>query len=224
MKQVKLSVQDGKIKVTHDDFADEYHADPAELRQCLDELGDDSGPLDAALGAELESLAGLEGRSPSDGDAPRATLSECVAEIRRRLETRPEISLKEASALLSENEAAGKSIAAADYFRARVEQELDEAVKNGKLLPRQREDWRKIALSDFPTFRKIVAEQKPQVPLRPAGLSGSGPEDAQTQVKFLAEQRMRERQISFGQALSEIGREQPELVHQYRRAVSGGEA
>ena len=222
MKQVKLSVQDGKIKVTHGDFPDGYFADPAELKQCLDELGDDSGVADgpdAALAAELESLAGLTG-GPDSAGAGSATLSECVAEIRRRLATREEISLKEAGALLSENEAGGKSIAAADYFRARVEQELDEAVKNGKVLPRQRDDWRKIALSDFPTFRKIVAEQKPQVPLRPLGLSGSGPEDAQTQVKLLAEQRMRERQISFGQALSEIGREQPELVHQYRRAVS----
>jgi len=35
---------------------------------------------------------------------------------------------------------------------------------------------------------------------------------------------MRERNIPFGQALSEIGREHPDLVHQYRRAVSGGEA
>ncbi|HEV2349023.1 MAG TPA: phage protease [Terriglobia bacterium] len=223
MKQVNLSVQDGKIKVTHPDFADEYFADPTELKQCLDELGGDSGEgetPEAALAAEIESLAGLERRADGAGAAAAATLSECVAEIRRRLEARREISLKEAGALLSENEAGGKSIAAADYFRARVDQELDEAVKNGKVLPRQREDWRKIALSDFPTFRKIVAEQKSQVPLRPVGLSGSGPEDAQTQVKLLAEQRMRERSISFGQALSEIGREQPELVHQYRRAVS----
>jgi hypothetical protein len=59
------------------------------------------------------------------------------------------------------------------------------------------------------------------VPLRPTGLSGSAPEDVQTQVKLLVEQRCRERHVSFGQALSEIGREQPELVHQYRRAVSG---
>jgi hypothetical protein len=216
MKQVKLSVQDGQIKVAHDDLPDGYFADPAEVRQCMEDLGGDSGAL--ALAAEIESMAGLPGHAESGGAS--ATLSECVAEIRRRLAPHQEISLKEAAALLSENEAGGKSIAAADYFRWRVEQELDEAVKNGKVLPRQRDDWRKIALSDFPTFRKIVAEQKPQVPLRPVGLGGSGPEDAQTQVKLLAEQRMRERQISFGQALSEIGREQPELVHQYRRAVS----
>jgi Mu-like prophage I protein len=221
MKQVKLSVQDGQIKVTHDDFPDGYFADPRDVRQCMEDLGGESGApdyLEPALASEIESLAGLAGRPESAGAS--ATLSECVAEIRRRLETGREISLTEASALLSEAEAGGKTISAADYFRSRVEQELDEAVKRGKVLPRQREDWRKIALSDFPTFRKIVAEQKPQVPLRPVGLAGSGPEDAQTQVKLLAEQRMRERQISFGQALSEIGREQPELVHQYRRAVS----
>ncbi len=236
MKQVKVSVEDGKIKIEHDDFSEGYYADPADMKLCLEDLGgtpDDPDVSDPSLAAEIEALAGWAGRAGGmgceNGDAAAstgmtATLSECVAAIRRRLETHQSISLKEASALLSENEANGKSIAAADYFRWRVEQELDEAVKSGKVLPRQREDWRKIALSDFPTFRKIVAEQKSQVPLRPVGLSGSGPEDAQTQVKLLAEQRMRERRISFGQALGEIGREQPELVHQYRRAVSGGEA
>ncbi len=227
MKQVKLSVEDGKIKIAHGDFSDAYYADPADFKKCLEDLGewpDTSDAPDTSLAAELENMAGLAGSAGADGGAGTvATLSECVAEIRRRLATRQEISLKEASALLSENEAGGKSIAAADYFRSRVEHELDEAVKNGKVLPRQRDDWRKIALSDFPTFRKIVAEQKSQVPLRPVGVSGAGPEDAQTQVKLLAEQRMRERSISFGQALSEIGREQPDLVHQYRRAVSGGQ-
>jgi len=61
------------------------------------------------------------------------------------------------------------------------------------------------------------------VPVEPVGFSGTAPGDVQVQVKFLAEQRMRERQITFGQALSEIGREQPDLVQQYRRAVSGNE-
>jgi len=228
MKQVKLSVEDGKIKIAHGDFSDAYYADPADLKKCLEDLGassDTPDEPDTSLAAELENLAGLAGSAGGDGGAASnagttATLSECVAAIRRRLATHQEISLKEAGALLSENEAGGKSIAAADYFRWRVEQELDEAVKIGKVLPRQRDDWRKIALSDFPTFRKIVADQKPQVPLRPVGVSGAGPEDAQTQVKLLAEQRMRERSISFGQALSEIGREHPDLVHEYRRAVS----
>jgi hypothetical protein len=217
MKQVKLSVEDGKVRVAHDDFSDAYYADPEDMKQCLDDLGDPA--LSGTVAEQLAELAG-QGSAWRDGSA---TLSECVAVIGRRLAARAEISLAEAGALLSESEAGGKSISAADYFHSRVEHELDEAVKSGKVLPRQRDDWRKIALSDFPTFRKIVAEQKPQVPLRPVGLSGAGPEDAQTQVKMLAEQRMRERQISFGQALSEIGREQPELVHQYRRAVSGGE-
>jgi len=228
MKQVKLSVEDGKVRVAHDDFGDAYYADPEEMKQCLDDLG--FGPAeggeapDESVAEEIRDLAGMP--APEDGGAsaqPVATLSECVAALRRRLGARAEISLAQAGTLLSESEAGGKFIAAADYFRWRVEQELDQAVKSGKVLPRQRDDWRKIALSDFPTFRKIVAEQKPQVPLRPVGLAGAGPEDPQAQVKLLAEQRMRERRISFGQALSEIGREQPELVHQYRRAVSGGE-
>ena len=148
-----------------------------------------------------------------------------VAEAARLSEGAPgrEITLAQASTLLSEAEAHGKMIPAAEFFRARVEQELEESVRAGKILPRQRDDWRKIALADCPTFRKLLAAQKPQVPLRPVGFAGTGPADVQAQVKFLAEQRMRERHVSFGQALSEIGREQPDLVQQYRRAVSSNE-
>ena len=133
------------------------------------------------------------------------------------------ITLAQARSLLSEAAARGKAVPASEVFRGQVEQELEAALKAGKILPRQRDDWRKIALADFPTFRKIVGMQKPLVPIEPLGFSGTGPTDVQAQVKFLAEQRMRERHLSFGQALSEIGREQPDLVQQYRRAVSSSE-
>jgi Mu-like prophage I protein len=132
-----------------------------------------------------------------------------------------EIPLSDAAALLSEAEARGKMVPAAEFFRARVEQAVDDAVKAGKILPRQRQDWRRIALADFPTFSKLMGEQASRVPLKPLGFSGSAPVDVPTQVKFLAEQRMRERGLSFGQALSEIGREQPGMIQQYRKAVSG---
>ena len=133
------------------------------------------------------------------------------------------VTYAQARTLLSEAEARGKFISAAEVFRAQAEQDLEEAVRAGKILPRQRDDWRKIALSDLPTFRKLMGAQKPVVPLAPVGMAGTPPADVQEQIKFLAEQRMRERQITFGQALSDIGREQPDLVQQYRKAVSGNE-
>ncbi len=190
MKQVNLSVADGKIRLAHDDFKDEYFLDPEELKRCMHELG---------LMSEV-TLAG-------------PTLAEPSAVI----------TLAQARSLLSEAAARGKAVPASEVFRGQVEQELEAALKAGKILPRQRDDWRKMALADFPTFRKIVGMQKPLVPIEPLGFSGAGPTDVQAQVKFLAEQRMRERHLSFGQALSEIGREQPDLVQQYRRAVSGNE-
>jgi hypothetical protein len=133
------------------------------------------------------------------------------------------VTLVQAGSLLSEAEARGKSVPALEVFRAQVEHELEQALQAGKILPRQRDDWRKIALADFPAFRKILGGQKPLVPVRPVGFTGAGPGDVQAQVKVLAEQRMREQHISFGQALSDIGREQPDLVQQYRRAVSGND-
>jgi hypothetical protein len=133
------------------------------------------------------------------------------------------VTYAQARTLLSEAEARDKFIPAAEVFRAAAEQELDDAVRAGKILPRQRDDWRKIALSDLPTFRKLMGAQKAIVPLAPVGLAGTPPADVQEQVKFLAEQRMRERHTTFGQALADIGREQPDLVQQYRRAVSSNE-
>lgn len=207
MKQVTLSVVDGKIKIAHEDLKEESFAEPGELRRCLDELG---------LLAESQITPALRMLA----ERPGATLSDCVAEIGRRLAARQEIGLNEARALLSEPAARGKIISAAEFFRAEVDRELDEAVRSGRLLPRQRDDWRKMALADLPTFRKILAEQRPQVPLRPVGFAGAPPEDVQSQVRLLVEQRMRERHMTFGQALAEIGREQPELAQQYRKSVT----
>jgi phage I-like protein len=134
-----------------------------------------------------------------------------------------EVPMEQAAAALSEAEARGKSVPAVEVFRARVEQALDEAVRSGKILPRRRDDWRRIALADFGTFTRLMSEQPARIPLRPVGFSGGVPENVQAQVKFMAEQRMRERGVSYGQALTEIGREQPDLIQQYRRSVSGGE-
>jgi phage I-like protein len=134
-----------------------------------------------------------------------------------------QVPMAQAASVLSEAEARGKSIPAVEVFRARVEQALDDAVRTGRILPRRRDDWRRIALGDFSTFTRLMSEQTARIPLQPVGFSGGVPENVQAQVKFMAEQRMKERGFSYGQALTEIGREQPDLIHQYRRSVSGGE-
>jgi len=134
-----------------------------------------------------------------------------------------EVPMAQAASVLSEAEARGKSIPAVEVFRARVEQSLDDAVRTGRILPRRRDDWRRIALADFGTFTRLMSEQQARIPLQPVGFSGGVSENVQAQVKFMAEQRMKERGVSYGQALTEIGREQPDLIHQYRRSVSSGE-
>jgi phage I-like protein len=155
--------------------------------------------------------------------ADPADVAACAAALAAGSSPAEEIPLSRAHSFLSEADAADKSVSALELFRGEVDRALDEAVRTGKILPRRRDDWRKIALHDFPAFRRLVADQRPLIPLRPVGFSGSAPEGTQVQVKLLAEQRMRERGISFGQALSEISREQPELAREYRRAVSSGE-
>jgi phage I-like protein len=158
-------------------------------------------PDDAANA--LEALAGSPDATPEADDS--------------------EVPMAQAANVLSEAEARGKSISAVEVFRARVEQALNDAVRSGKILPRRRDDWRRIALADFGTFTRLMSEQQARIPLQPVGFSGGVPENVQAQVKFMAEQRMKERGVSYGQALTEIGREQPDLIHQYRRSVSGGQ-
>jgi phage I-like protein len=159
-------------------------------------------PADAANA--LAALGSQQGATDAEPDADDA-----------------EVPLAQAANVLSEAQARGKSIPAVEVFRARVEQSLDDAVRSGKILPRRRDDWRRIALADYSTFTRLMSEQQARIPLQPVGFSGGVPENVQTQVKFMAEQRMKERGVSYGQALTEIGREQPDLIHQYRRSVSG---
>lgn len=215
MKKVQLSVADGKVKITHQ--GREFFADPEDVKACAEAL-ERSGAVGAGRAV-----------APAPSAAPEAAPSEISnfkSAIPGAVGTEPateEIPLNRACAFLSEADAAGKSVSAVELFRGEVDRELEDAVRTGKILPRRRDDWRKVALSDFTAFRRLLADQKPQVPLRPVGFAGAAPEGAQAQVKLLAEQRMRERGISFGQALSEIGREQPDLAREYRRAVSSSE-
>ena len=184
MKKARLSVEGGKVKITHD--GKEFFADPADFKACAQALATETVRASDDEGAE-------------------------------------HVPVGRARTFLSEADAADKSVSALEMFRGEVDRALDEAVRNGKILPRRRDDWRKIALSDFPTFRRLLADQKPMVPTRPMGFAGTAPEGAHVQVKLLAEQRMRERGISFGQALADISREQPELAREYRRAVSSND-
>ena len=158
-------------------------------------------PDDAANA--LGALAGSPGATPDADDS--------------------EVPMEQAANVLSEADARGKSVPAVEVFRTRVEQALNDAVRSGKILPRRRDDWRHIALADFGTFTRLMSELPARIPLQPVGFSGGVPQNVQAQVKFMAEQRMKERGVSYGQALTEIGREQPDLIHQYRRSVSGGE-
>jgi Mu-like prophage I protein len=193
MKKVQLSVVDGNVKVVHED--QEFSADPEQVITCAAALA----PA-ARGGVPAERAA-----APGAEEAPPAA---------------PPLPLPRAGQLLSEADAAGKSISALEFFRGEVDREVESAVRCGKILPRRRDDWRKIALADLPAFRRLMSDQKPLVPLTPVGFAGTPPEGVPAQVKLLAEERMRERHISFGQALAEIGREQPELAREYRRAVT----
>jgi phage I-like protein len=199
MKKAQLSVVDGKVKITHEGL--EFFADPEDVKACAEGLGWAARPSN-------------DRATITASEATPATAQAESADVKTR---------HRAGAFHSEAEAAGQSISAVEIFRGEVDRALDDAVRTGKILPRRRDDWRKIALADFPTFRRLLSDQKPLVPLRPVGFSGTAPEGAQMQVKLLADQRMRERGISFGQALSEISREQPELAREYRRAVSSSE-
>jgi len=107
---------------------------------------------------------------------------------------------------------------APEVFRAMaVQQELDGAVKAGKITPAQRPSIEKLALSDLPAFREFIAAQKGQVDLSETGLAGgagAGGDLARVdaQIEQLARAKVAADKIGYGQAFKAVLSERPDLA------------
>ena len=117
-------------------------------------------------------------------------------------------------AALSENE----HTIAPEVFRAMtVQQELDDAVKIGKITPAQRPMVEKLALADLAAFRDFIIAQKPQIDLSERGIAGGAGEGGDlkkvdAQITGAVAERMRaDPKIGYAEAQRMVLSERPDL-------------
>ena len=126
----------------------------------------------------------------------------------------------------------GVLIAGEVFVAMKAQQELDAAVKDGKITPAQRPHYEKIALSDLPTFRAIVAGLPKAVETGERGIGGGdGSSDLQkVQGALLSkvdEKMKADPKLGYGDALKLVASENPDLDKRYtelnRRRATGVE-
>jgi len=155
----------------------------------------------AVLEDGTETVLSVEGLTPN----PKVI---CLADIKRAADGRFDF------AVLSDTE----HPVAPEVFRAMaVQQELDAAVKAGKITPAQRPSIEKLALSDLAAFREFIAAQKDQVALSEVGLAGGGGAGGDlakvdAQIEQLARAKVAAEKIGYGQAFKAVLSERPDLA------------
>lgn len=126
----------------------------------------------------------------------------------------------------------GVLIAGEVFVAMKAQQELDAAVKDGKITPAQRPHFEKIALSDLTTFRAIVAGLPKAVETGERGIGGGdGSSDLQrVQGALLSkvdEKMKADPKLGYGDALKLVASENPDLDKRYtelnRRRATGHE-
>lgn len=101
-----------------------------------------------------------------------------------------------------------------------AERRVDAAVKAGKVLPKNRAQALRLALSDAAVFNALVEQARPVVDLRSHGHAGGG-EQPTAQQALMAEVNAyaKENKCSLSVALSDITKRDPDLWRQYSEEI-----
>jgi hypothetical protein len=101
-----------------------------------------------------------------------------------------------------------------------AERRVDAAVKAGKVLPKNRGQALKLALSDAAVFSALVEQARPVVDLRSHGHAGGG-EQPTAQQALMAEVNAyaKENKCSLSAALSDVTKHNPDLWRQYSEEI-----
>jgi hypothetical protein len=101
-----------------------------------------------------------------------------------------------------------------------AERRVDAAMKAGKVLPKNRAQALKLALSDAAVFNALVEQARPVVDLRSHGHAGGG-EQPTAQQALMAEVNAyaKENKCSLSVALSDITKRNPDLWRQYSEEI-----
>jgi phage I-like protein len=109
-------------------------------------------------------------------------------------------------------------LVASDVLRAMdVQAAIDAAVKDGKIMPAQREFYEKSAMGDFEGFKALAASMKPVVELRERGTGADGAAmnnlaSVEAEIERLTGEKLAARKdLGHGQALKLVASENPAL-------------
>ncbi len=110
-------------------------------------------------------------------------------------------------------------ISLADYIAAQeAERALNQAVMRGKILPRDRQFFFRDALERPKEFAAFVERAMPVVRFGSEGIGSGEPVPVDQEVDLGVRRLMSERNISYGQALKQLLRDDPALEARYRAA------
>ena len=186
-------------------------------------LDDESDATDAAAECPGQQLAERIGVTPTT----------TFDELRRRLVVGADAEAASARAVLLSEAARdgvldnGKAailaregrITLADYIAAQeADRTLDEAVRAGKILPRDRKFFFRDALDRPREFAEYVRHAAPRVPLGSLGLASGGPLGVDDEVKARTESLMVEQNLSYSKALKKVFASDRELAGRYHTA------
>ena len=167
-----------------------------------------------AGGAGLDEIRKLldAGRRARARAAENAAHKLILDEVVRDGRVRPERALE-----LARHE----KITLADYVAVQAaERALDQAVTEGKILPRERHFFFRDALERPREFADFVERALPVVRLGAEGIGGGEAIPIDQEVDLGARRLMSEQKLSYGKALKALFRENPALEARYRAAHS----
>ncbi|HKS97584.1 MAG TPA: hypothetical protein VJV74_15825, partial [Terriglobia bacterium] len=112
-----------------------------------------------------------------------------------------------------------RRIALADYIAAlEADRALSEAVRAGKILPRERRFFFRAALERPHEFAEYVRLAAPRVPLGSLGLASGGALGVDEEVRVRTESVMAEEKLSYSKALKKVFAGDHELAARYHSA------
>jgi hypothetical protein len=136
-----------------------------------------------------------------------AALSECIHEGK--------LNLTEAGKLAD----AGRARFSAILLAQEAELKVDEAVKAGKVLPKNRAHAFKLALSDAAAFTALVEEARPVVDLKTHGHGGGEQPSAQQSLMAEVNAYAKANNCPVSVALSEVTKQKPDLWREYSEEI-----
>lgn len=182
-----------------------------------------------ALNARMAKGGDLFIKHEDDEDDAQAGLTELVREHKARTK---EVAILtefakakpgEETMILAEAKLGSGELSMAAYIRSqKIERLVDGAIKEGKVLPKNREAIYRLAIADFESTSQYLKEARPVLDLKTHGISGRNEsESAKVELDQQVKQYMTDHKSTYAEALKEVTRKNPELWrrHQTESAI-----